>query len=71
MSSTHINLAPLPHPADQPVLDIPEAGAYLGMNRVQAYRAARAGLLPTVQVSERRWKVPTASLRKMLGMDAA
>lgn len=71
MSSTHINLAPLPHPADQPVLDIPEAGAYLGMNRVQAYRAARAGILPTIQVSERRFKVPTAALRALLGMDAA
>lgn len=68
--STTSPLPPLPRAADQPVIDIPEAGAYLGMNRVQAYRAARAGILPTVQVSERRWKVPTASLRKMLGMDA-
>lgn len=71
MSSTHINLAPLPDPADQPVLDIPEAGQYLGLNRIQSYRAARAGILPTIQVSERRYKVPVASLRKMLGMDAA
>lgn len=66
-----IDLAPLPRPEDRPTLDIPEAGAYLGLNRPQSYRAAKAGLLPTVQVSERRWKVPTAALRKMLGLDAA
>lgn len=64
-----VSLPPLPDPADRPVLDVPEAGAYLGMNRVQSYKAAKSGLLPTVQVSERRIKVPTAALRRMLAMD--
>lgn len=71
MSTARIDLTPLPDPATRPVLDIPEAGAYLGLSRLQAYRAAKSGLLPTVQISERRWKVPTAALRKMLGLDAA
>lgn len=69
MSQTTVS-APLPDPLTTPTLDIPEAGAYLGLNRVQSYRAAKDGLLPTIQVSQRRWKVPTAALRQMLGMSA-
>ncbi len=61
---------PLPTADEKPILDIEEAGRYLGMSRVVAYRAAKSGYLPTVQVSERRFKVPTAALRTMLGMDA-
>lgn len=68
--STLVSLAPLPTAVERPTLDIPEAGAYLGLNRVQSYRAAKDGHLPTVQVSERRWKVPTAALRAMLGLPA-
>lgn len=69
--STLVPLVPLPSPLERPTLDIPEAGAYFGLNRVQSYRAAKDGYLPTVQISERRWKVPTAALLKMLGLDAA
>ena len=61
-------LKPLPDPRITPTLDIPEAGAYLGLNRIASYRAAKAGHLPTVQISERRFKVPTAALRTMLGL---
>jgi hypothetical protein len=67
--ATH--LPPIPSPLEQPTLDIPVAGAYLGLNRVASYRAAKDGHLPTVQISERRWKVPTAALHHMLGMDQA
>lgn len=68
--STVVPSSPLPSPLERPTLDIPEAGAYLGLNRVQSYRAAKSGHLPTVQISERRWRVPTAALRQMLGLDA-
>ena len=61
-------LPPIPSPLEQPTLDIPVAGAYLGLNRIASYRAAKDGHLPTVQISERRWKVPTAALRAMLGL---
>lgn len=66
--STCTTLPPLPKASEQPVMSVPEAGAYLGMNRVQAYRAAKSGHLPTIWVSERRIKVPTAGLRQMLGL---
>lgn len=69
--SSATQLPPIPSPLERPTLDIPEAGAYLGLNRVASYRAARDGHLPTVQISERRWKVPTAALRVLLGLDAA
>lgn len=60
----------IPHPEDQPTLSIEEAGrlAY-GMTRAQAYRAAKEGYLPTVKISERRYRVPTAALRRLLGLD--
>lgn len=69
--SSATQLPPIPSPLERPTLDIPEAGAYLGLNRVASYRAAKDGRLPTVQISERRWKVPTAALRVLLGLDAA
>ena len=70
MTTSVTPLPPIPSPQERPTLDIPEAGAYLGLNRVQSYRAAKSGHLPTVQISERRWRVPTAALRQMLGLDA-
>jgi len=51
-------------------LPIPEAGALLGMDRSASYRAAKNGFLPTVQISERRWVVPTAKLLHILGVEA-
>ena len=60
--------SPIPLPAERPTLDIPEAGVFLGLSRLQSYRAAKDGHLPTVRVSERRFKVPTAALRTMLGL---
>lgn len=55
-------------PQQRPTVSIPEAGRLFGLDRNAAYRAARQGYLPTVQVSERRWVVPTAALLRMLGM---
>lgn len=51
-------------------LDIPAAGEFLGLNRVAAYRAAKKGFLPVIQVSERRYQVPVAALRGLLGFAA-
>jgi hypothetical protein len=55
----------------KPVLTIPEAGKVLGMCRNNAYAAARSGHIPTIQVSEKLQRVPSAALRKMLGVEAA
>jgi hypothetical protein len=56
------------HLLQQTTLSIPVAGALLGLDRAAAYRAAKRGFLPTVQVSERRWVVPTARLLELLGL---
>lgn len=60
----------IPSTSDQATMTIwPEAGQALGYrSKSAAYRAARAGHIPTVQLSERRWVVPTAALRTMLGL---
>lgn len=61
------------NPTETPILSIPDAGRLLGLERNAAYRAARDGYLPTIQLSERRYVVPTARLLEMLGLggDAA
>jgi hypothetical protein len=64
------DLPPLPRPEDRPTLAIPEAGAYLGLGRVASYKAANDGYLPTIATSEHRRLVPTAELRRILGIDA-
>lgn len=56
------------NPIEMPTVSIPEAGRLLGLDRSAAYRAAKNGYLPTVQVSERRWVVPTAALRALLAL---
>lgn len=60
----------LPSVTETATIDIPTAGAFFSLNRVAAYRAAKNGFLPVVQVSERRYKVPVAALREMLGFAA-
>ena len=50
------------------VLTIPEAGAIVGLGRSASYVAARRGELPTLRFGG-RLVVPTALLRRMLGLD--
>ena len=63
-------MATVPYPSEKPTVPIwPDAAAALGIrSKSAAYRAARLGTIPTVQLSERRWVVPTAALRAMLGL---
>jgi len=46
-------------------IDVPEAGALLGLSRNGAYQAAAAGTLPTIRVG-RRILVPRAALMRLL-----
>ncbi len=47
----------------------PDAADALGItSKASAYRAAKSGFIPTVRIGERRWVVPTAALRTMLGL---
>jgi hypothetical protein len=59
----------LPDPEAEPTMSIPDAGEILGLSRASAYQAARRGEIPTIPIGRRR-VVPTARLRRMLGLDA-
>lgn len=59
----------IPKSEDQPLLRIPEAGAFLNLGRAASYDAARRGDFPTLRVG-RRLFVPTAKFRALLGLDA-
>lgn len=48
-------------------ISITEAAALLGIGRNQAYQAAARGELPVLRLG-RRLLVPTAPLRRMLGL---
>jgi hypothetical protein len=50
-----------------PTLTIAEAGKIFGMCRNTAYAAAARGDIPTIKIG-RLLKVPTAMLRKQLGL---
>ena len=52
----------------QVTISVEEAAVLLGLGRSTAYNAVRNGSLPAVKI-EGRWLVPTAKLRKMLGLD--
>lgn len=51
------------------VIPIELAGRITGVSRPTAYRAAAAGTIPTLRVSERRVVVPVARLLGLLGID--
>ena len=50
---------------ERPTVSVPQAGAALGYGPDAAYRQARAGIIPTIQIGRRR-RVPTAALIAML-----
>jgi hypothetical protein len=51
-----------------PTTSVEVAGRLLGLSRGAAYKAAGNGDIPTVRIG-RKLIVPTASLRRMLGLD--
>ena len=61
-------LGPVPDPAVVPTVSVEEAGAWLGLGRSAAYVAAGRGELPTLRFG-RSLRVPTAKLRRLLGLD--
>lgn len=60
---------PLPTPQERPTITVEEAGEALGISRSSAYAAAKSGAIPTLRIG-RRWVVPTAALRQLLGLEA-
>lgn len=68
----------IPNPLDTPTVSIDEAADILGISRANAYAMARtyrdtdgAAGLPVIVCGPRRFKVPTAALRRLLQLDAA
>ncbi len=54
-----------------PTADVPEVGRICyGLSRNGSYDAAKRGDIPTIKVG-RLLKVPTAALRKQLGLEVA
>ena len=50
-------------------VDVPEAGALLGLSRNSAYAAAQNGQLPTLRVG-RRLIVPVSALLELLNVES-
>lgn len=50
-------------------LSITRAAEVLGVSRSYAYQLAASGELPVIRLGAKRVRVPTAALRRMLGVD--
>jgi hypothetical protein len=74
MANKRTKAAPIPAAEKSPTLDIETAAGALGIKRDLAYKLARANdeLMPGVPVFRigAKWRVPTAALRRALGLDA-
>ena len=49
-------------------IDVVTAGTLLGIGRNSAYKAREAGDIPSIKVGG-QWRVPTAPLKRMLGLE--
>ena len=58
----------IPNPEAEPILTVERAGRFLGLGRSAAYRAVQQGDIPSLKIG-RRYVVPTAGLRALLGLD--
>lgn len=59
----------LPTPEESPTVPVwPDAGKACGLGRAAAYEAVRRGDIPSIRFGG-RLVVPTAALRRMLGLD--
>jgi excisionase family DNA binding protein len=71
MKTTDARFSGKPAEADERLTyDVPEAGRLLGLSRNSAYAAAKAGLIPVLNVG-RRMLVPKAALHEMLSAGGA
>lgn len=57
-------------PVEPLAINVPEAGALAGLNRVQSYIAAKRGEIPTIKVGG-RLKVPLKKWRAILDGEVA
>jgi excisionase family DNA binding protein len=60
----------VPTATARPTLSVEEAGEFLGISRASAYEGVRSGQIPSIRIG-RRIVVPTAALRRMVGIDVS
>lgn len=58
----------IPTPEQQPTLSVEQAAEFLGLGRSSAYQAVARGEIPSLKFG-RAVRIPTAALRRMLGLD--
>lgn len=69
MASNTNHTEPLPRAEECPTVPLwPTAARAFNLGRSAAYNAAERGDIPTIRIG-RRLVVPTAALRRMLGLD--
>jgi excisionase family DNA binding protein len=62
------NAPVLPRPEDEPTLTVERTAKVLGIGKSSAYAAVSRGEIPVIRVGG-RLLVPTAALRRLLGID--
>lgn len=59
----------IPDPQTQPTMPVwPDTGRALNLSKASTYEAVARGEIPSIRIG-RRLLVPTAALRRMLGLD--
>lgn len=54
---------------EHPTVSVEQAGMLLGISRGYCYQLARAGELATIELGEKRIRIKSASLLRLLGED--
>lgn len=66
-----MSTAAIPKPEERPTIPLwPDTGRALGLSRSATYDSASRGEIPVIRFG-RRVVVPTAALRRLLGLDGA
>ena len=60
--------AMVPNAAERPTTRVEDAARALGISRSAAYEGVRRGEIPSIRIGH-RIVIPTAALRRMLGLD--
>ena len=64
-----VNAPPdIPDPLDRPTVNVAEVARIFGIGESAAYKAVKAGEIPAIRIGG-RILIPTAALRRMLGLD--
>ncbi len=69
LGMTNTTAVVLPETTERPTLPVwPDTGRILGLSKQSTYEAVARGEIPVIRIG-RRLLVPTAALRRLLGVD--